>query len=83
VNGILDAAAASDARCEIWTFSVPRQAIDALMSVGGVFRGARDAVASVAQLPDLLWKRMALGMMKARASSLALPVRSDLPAKRW
>jgi uncharacterized protein with NAD-binding domain and iron-sulfur cluster len=68
VNAILDAEAAKEARCELWSFSPPRQAVEAALSVGGLLKPLRDITSVAAQLQNQFWKKLAFGMMRIQGS---------------
>lgn len=72
VNGILDAAASLEPRCQIWPFSPSRQAAESLTSVTGVLRVVQGAATAVTQLQDQFWKRLACGLMQVRGGSVYL-----------
>ena len=71
VNAILDADAASEPRCRLWSFSPPRQAVAALLSASSVFRAARGLGTAAAQLQEKLWKTLALGMTRIQNGSIS------------
>jgi hypothetical protein len=77
VNAILDATASLERRCELWKFSPPRQAAEAMMSLSGALRVFRGAAGALSQLQDQFWKRIAFGLMGVRAKSLEPWRRSD------
>ncbi|HLK92523.1 MAG TPA: FAD-dependent oxidoreductase, partial [Polyangia bacterium] len=75
VNAILDAEAAREPRCRLWSFSPPRQAIEAFlsMSMGGVLRPLRDAATAATQIQGQFWKKLAFGMLRIQGGRSLTP----------
>ena len=58
VNGILDAANSREPRCELWSFSPPRQTLEAVMAIAAPMQAVRSVTNVVARWQDAFLKNL-------------------------